>query len=44
MRGTISTTGSTVHVLVVPADEEIVVARETAGVVERAKVSVNATH
>ncbi len=44
MRGLSLRRGSKVHVLVVPADEEIVVARETAGVVERAKVSVNATH
>jgi acetate kinase len=35
---TISTEGSRVSVLVVPADEEIIVARETAAAVERARV------
>ncbi len=35
---TISTNGSRVKVLIVPADEEIIVARETVGVVERARV------
>jgi len=35
--GAISTDGSAVKVLVVPANEEIVVARETVAVVERAK-------
>jgi acetate kinase len=33
--GTISTPGSQVKVLIVPADEEVIVARETVGVVER---------
>ena len=35
---TISSTGSRVKVLIVPADEEIIVARETVGVVERQRV------
>jgi hypothetical protein len=34
--GVISSEGSRVKVLIVPADEEIIVARETVGVVERA--------
>jgi acetate kinase len=38
MAGAISTEGSRVKVLIMPADEEIIVARETVGVVERAKV------
>jgi acetate kinase len=37
--GTISKQGSRVKVLIVPADEEIIVARETVGVVERAGLS-----
>jgi acetate kinase len=36
--GTISGEGSRVKVLIIPADEEIIVARETVGVVERARV------
>ena len=36
--GAISTPDSPVKVLVIPADEEIIVARETVGVVERARV------
>jgi acetate kinase len=36
--GPISTEGSRVKVLIIPADEEIIVARETVGVVERARV------
>ena len=36
--GLISTEGSRVKVLIIPADEEIIVARETVGVVERARV------
>ena len=36
--GAISTESSRVKVLIMPADEEIIVARETVGVVERAKV------
>jgi acetate kinase len=36
--GAISTEASAVKVLVIPADEEIIVARETVGVVERARV------
>ena len=36
--GAISTESSHVKVLIMPADEEIIVARETVGVVERAKV------
>jgi acetate kinase len=38
--GTISTPDSAVKVLVIPADEEIIVARETVGVVERARVGL----
>ncbi|HEY4381671.1 MAG TPA: hypothetical protein VGN01_15080 [Acidobacteriaceae bacterium] len=37
--GPISTANSRVKVLIMPADEEVIVARETVGVVERAKVS-----
>ncbi len=37
--GAISTEGTRVKVLIMPADEEIIVARETVGVVERARVS-----
>jgi acetate kinase len=37
--GAISAAGSSVKVLIIPADEEIIVARETVGVVERARVS-----
>jgi acetate kinase len=40
--GTIAKQGSAVKVLVIPADEEIVVARETVGVVERARVAQSA--
>jgi acetate kinase len=40
--GTIAKEGSAVKVLVIPADEEIVVARETVGVVERARVAQSA--
>ena len=40
--GTISKEGSAVKVMVIPADEEIVVARETVGVVERARVGQSA--
>ncbi len=40
--GSISTDGSKVKVLVVPANEEIVVARETVAVVERAKAAAHA--
>ncbi|MFP5209580.1 MAG: acetate kinase, partial [Acidobacteriota bacterium] len=40
--GAISTDASAVKVLVVPANEEIVVARETVAVVERAKASAQA--
>src|ERR1035441_5257561 len=40
--GTIAKDGSAVQVLVIPADEEIVVARETVGVVERARVAQSA--
>src|ERR1017187_9056714 len=36
--GAVSTEASRVKVLVIPADEEIIVARETVGVVERARV------
>jgi acetate kinase len=36
--GPISTESSRVKVLIIPADEEIIVARETVGVVERARV------
>lgn len=36
--GAVSTEGSQVKVLIIPADEEIIVARETVGVVERARV------
>jgi acetate kinase len=36
--GPISVEGSPVKVLIIPADEEIIVARETVGVVERARV------
>jgi acetate kinase len=36
--GEISTSGSQVKVLVIPADEEIIVARETVGVVDRSRV------
>jgi acetate kinase len=36
--GAISTQSSPVKILVIPADEEIIVARETVGVVERARV------
>jgi acetate kinase len=37
--GAISKDGSSVKVLIMPADEEIIVARETVGVVQRARVS-----
>jgi acetate kinase len=37
--GPISTEGSSVKILIIPADEEIIVARETVGAVERARVS-----
>jgi acetate kinase len=37
--GAISAEGSRVKVLIMPADEEIIVARETVGVVERAGLS-----
>jgi acetate kinase len=37
----ISSAGSPVKVLIVPADEEVIVARETAGVVERAAVKAS---
>jgi acetate kinase len=37
--GTISTEGSAVKVLVVPANEEMIVARETAAVVSRAQAA-----
>jgi acetate kinase len=37
--GPVSTEGSRVKVLIIPADEEIIVARETVGVVERARVA-----
>jgi acetate kinase len=37
--GAISMEGSRVKVLIMPADEEIIVARETVGVVEQARVS-----
>ena len=37
--GAISTEGSRVKVLIMPADEEIIVARETVGVVERANIN-----
>jgi acetate kinase len=37
--GPVSTESSSVKVLIIPADEEIIVARETVGVVERARVS-----
>jgi acetate kinase len=37
--GVISRDASTVQILIIPADEEIIVARETVGVVERARVS-----
>ena len=40
--GTIAKEGTAVKVLVIPADEEIVVARETVGVVERARVGQSA--
>jgi acetate kinase len=40
--GSISTDGSAVKVLVVPANEEIVVARETVGVVNRANATAHA--
>jgi acetate kinase len=36
--GAITVEGSAVSVLIIPADEEIIVARETVGVVERARV------
>jgi acetate kinase len=39
--GVISTTESMVHVFVVPADEELIVARETVAVVERARLLVS---
>jgi acetate kinase len=41
--GTISKEGSAVQVLVIPADEEIIVARETVGVVQRARVAMQST-
>jgi acetate kinase len=40
--GTISKLGAPVSILVVPADEELIVARETMAVVERANASVQA--
>jgi acetate kinase len=40
--GTISTAGSPVSVLIVPANEELIVARETVAVVERARMGVEA--